>query len=140
MLYFKTRFRAYVTEDLIYDGKIIRVVKLEHHYEVVRHAAAVAVLIVRGEGDGAEVLLDQEFVRQGGRPYRFEFDRDWAAGPHPLTLEVTPLTPNEKPVRSLTLRVQAVTVRGPLAREHWAYVKGAVTGTATVGGRLVTRA
>ena len=57
MLYFKTRFRAYVTEDLIYDGKIIRVVKLEHHYEVVRHAAAVAVLIVRGEGDGAEVLL-----------------------------------------------------------------------------------
>ena len=46
-----------MTEDLIYDGKIMRVVKLEDHYEVVRHAAAVAVLIVRGEGDGAEVLL-----------------------------------------------------------------------------------
>lgn len=46
-----------MTEDRIYDGKIIRVVKLERHYEVVRHAAAVAVLIVRGEGDGAEVLL-----------------------------------------------------------------------------------
>ena len=41
----------------IYDGKIIQVVKLEDRYEVVRHAAAVAVLIVRGEGDGAEVLL-----------------------------------------------------------------------------------
>ncbi len=73
-------------------------------------------LVVR---DGAEVLLDQEFVRQGGRPYRFEFDRDWPAGPRTLSLEVIPLTPNEKPVRSLTLRVQAVTVRGPLAREHW---------------------
>ena len=46
-----------MTEDLIYDGKIMRVVKLERHYEVIRHAAAVAVLIVRGEGDGAEVLL-----------------------------------------------------------------------------------
>ena len=44
-----------MTEAFIYDGRIIRVVKLEDRYEVVRHAAAVAVLIVRG--DGAEVLL-----------------------------------------------------------------------------------
>ena len=35
----------------IYEGKVIRVVKLENRYEVVRHAAAVAILTVRGDGD-----------------------------------------------------------------------------------------
>lgn len=46
-----------MTETLIYGGKVVRVVKLEDHWEVVRHAAAVAVLVLRGEGDEAEVLL-----------------------------------------------------------------------------------
>ena len=41
----------------IYEGKVIQVVKLEDRYEVVRHAPAVAVLALRCEGDGAEVLL-----------------------------------------------------------------------------------
>ena len=64
-------------------------------------------------------LLSQEFSRQGGKPYHFEFDQDWAAGKHALTLELQPLTPKERQVRSLTLRVQAVTVRGPLNKEHF---------------------
>jgi hypothetical protein len=68
--------------------------------------------------DGKE-LLRREFVRQEGRPSRFEFDRDWQAGPHELTLEVEPLTPGQAQVRSLALRIQTVTVRGPLAPEHW---------------------
>jgi hypothetical protein len=64
-------------------------------------------------------LLAQEFSRQGGKPYRFEFEQDWKAGEQILTLEVQPLTPKEKQVRSLNLNVNAVTVRGPLAKEHW---------------------
>jgi hypothetical protein len=68
--------------------------------------------------DGEE-LHGQEFARENGRILRFEFERDWSAGGHELTLEVVPLTPDEKQVRSLTLRVDSVTVAGPLAPEHW---------------------
>ena len=73
-------------------------------------------LVFKADG---EVLHDAEYTRQGGRPYRLEFDRDWTAGDHMLTFEVKPLTPAEKQVRSLNLRVDAVTVRGPMAPDHW---------------------
>jgi hypothetical protein len=66
-----------------------------------------------------KVLLDQEYSRQGGRAYHYEVDQTWKAGKHELTFELQPLTPKEKQVRSLTLRIVAVTVRGPLAKEHW---------------------
>lgn len=73
-------------------------------------------LVFKADG---EVLHDQPYTRQGGKPYRYEFDRDWKAGDHELTFELTPLT-KERQVRSLTLRVAAVTVRGPLGeKEHW---------------------
>jgi hypothetical protein len=65
-----------------------------------------------------KVLLTQEFSRQGGKAYRFEFDQDWTAGKHALTLTLTPLA-KERQVRSLTLRVLAVTVRGPMSKEHY---------------------
>ena len=68
--------------------------------------------------DGQE-LLRHEFSRQEGRTYRYEFDRDWKAGPHELTIEVEPLTPGEKRVRSLSLRIKSVTVRGPIDERYW---------------------
>jgi 8-oxo-dGTP pyrophosphatase MutT (NUDIX family) len=46
-----------VTRELIYDGKVIRVVRLGERWEVVEHAAAVAVLVVRRIDDQDEVLL-----------------------------------------------------------------------------------
>jgi hypothetical protein len=67
---------------------------------------------------GDKVLLTQEFSRQGGKTYRFEFEEDWNAGKQDLTLEIQPLT-NERQVRSLTLRLVALTLRGPLAKEYW---------------------
>ncbi len=67
---------------------------------------------------GDKVLLTQEFSRQGGKQFHFEFDQDWQAGKHPLSLTIEPLT-KEKQIRSLTLRVNTLTVRGPMAREHW---------------------
>ena len=68
--------------------------------------------------DGVK-LLDEEFTRQGGRPFRYQFDQDWKAGKHELVFELKPLTPTEKQTRSLTLRINSVSVRGPLGKEHW---------------------
>ncbi len=68
--------------------------------------------------DGQDVL-EKEFGREGGRTFRFEFDRDWTAGEHGLAFELTPLTPEEKQVRSLALRLNSVTLRGPLEPEEW---------------------
>lgn len=67
---------------------------------------------------GEKVLLSQEFSRQSNKSYRFEFEQDWKVGKQPLTLEVQPLTPNERQVRSLTLKIVAVTIRGPMGKEH----------------------
>lgn len=64
-------------------------------------------------------LLTQEFVRQGGKNYRWEFDLPWQPGEHELTIELEPLTPQEKQVRSLNLRINSITLRGPLERQHW---------------------
>ena len=66
-----------------------------------------------------QTLLDQEFTRQGGRPFHYEFPQEWAAGDHALAMELVPLTPKEKQVRNLTLRVVAATVRGPLEEKYW---------------------
>jgi hypothetical protein len=63
-------------------------------------------------------LLTQEFTRQIRRPYRFEFDQTWKTGKHELVVEVQPLS-KERQARSLTLRIQGVTVRGPMAKECW---------------------
>lgn len=68
--------------------------------------------------DGEEVLR-REFAREGDRAFRLEVERDWKVGEHELRLEVEPLTPEAKSVRSLALRINNVTVRGPLAPEHW---------------------
>src|SRR5262249_35604259 len=66
-----------------------------------------------------QAVLEQEYSRQGGKKLQYVVDRDWQAGGHELTFELQPLTPGERQVRSLALRVDAVTVRGPFAREHW---------------------
>ncbi len=68
--------------------------------------------------DGQE-RLRHEFVRQEGRTYRFEFDRDWPAGDHELTIELQPLTPGKEQVRSLSIRINAAIVRGPLEERYW---------------------
>jgi hypothetical protein len=68
--------------------------------------------------DGKE-LLKQDYSRQEGRAYRYEFDRDWKAGPHQFSIDVKPLTPGVNQVRSLALRIQSVTVRGPQDERYW---------------------
>ena len=69
--------------------------------------------------DGDKTLATQEFVRQGGKSYRFEADVEWPAGERTFTISVEPLTPKEKQVRNLQLRVGGVTVRGPFIEKHF---------------------
>ncbi len=99
-------------------------------------------LLFRADG---EELVRRDYVRQDGKPFRFEFDRDWKAGPHTLTVEVQPLTPGEKRVRSLSLRIRSATLRGPMDERYWVrppdydrYFPGAVPGDAD-GRRLYVR-
>lgn len=70
------------------------------------------------KADGQE-LHRREYARQEGKPLRFEFDQEWKAGPHELALELEPLTPGEKQVRSLAMKLVSVTVRGPYDPRHW---------------------
>lgn len=66
-----------------------------------------------------KTVHDQEYTRQGGRPFHYVFPQEWQAGAHDLSVELIPLTPKEKQVRSLSMRVVAATIRGPLEEEYW---------------------
>jgi hypothetical protein len=68
--------------------------------------------------DGA-VVHEQEYVREGGKQFVYKFDVHWKPGEHHFELAVTPLTPDEKQIRSLNFRFDSVTVRGPMAKEFW---------------------
>ena len=73
-------------------------------------------LIFRADG---QELLQKEFVREGGKPFSFTLDRDWKAGAHELSFELAPVEPITNQVRSLTLRINSVTVRGPFEEKFF---------------------
>lgn len=68
--------------------------------------------------DGEQVFT-REFAREGGKPLAFTVDRKWTAGDHELTVEMQPVGEDRPQLRQLRLRLNAVTVRGPMAKEHW---------------------
>jgi hypothetical protein len=68
------------------------------------------------KADGEEIV-QQELSRQNDRPFHFEVDRNWQPGPHEFSFEIQPLTPKEKQIRSLSVRINSVTVRGPFAEQ-----------------------
>jgi hypothetical protein len=74
------------------------------------------------KADGKE-LHGKEYTREGSKPFHYEFDQDWKAGAHELTVEVHPITTNRQ-VRSLTMRLDSMTVRGPMEPKYWARPKG----------------
>lgn len=69
-------------------------------------------------------LLDQEFAREGDRRYQFDFEVALEPGEHELTFEVTPLTPDAKQERDLRMRVERVTVLGPVEEALWTRPEG----------------
>lgn len=78
-------------------------------------------LIIRADG---QTLLEQDFVREGGKKFEFTFDRDWAVGDHEISLEIQPVDPQKIQHRNLRLRLNAVVVRGPFDPQHYVKPKG----------------
>ena len=72
--------------------------------------------------DGRE-LLRQDFSWEGGKPFHFGYDLEFAAGDHSLTFEIQPRTPGEKQTRTLSMQLRSVTLRGPQAEEFWVVPK-----------------
>ena len=71
-----------------------------------------------------ETLISQEFVREGeNKAFEFAFERDWKPGDHAFSFAVQPVGPDRDQKRQLRLRVNTVTVRGPLAPAHWVQPK-----------------
>ena len=70
------------------------------------------------KSDGQE-LHRHDYTREGGKAFHFEFEKTWKTGAHELVVEVEPMTPDKEQVRSLTLRLDSVTVRGPLEEKYW---------------------
>ena len=68
---------------------------------------------------GNRELFRREFNREGNRQFKVEFEHDLAAGDRGLTLEVEPLTPDQKQIRALGFRLNSLTLLGPLAPEHF---------------------
>jgi hypothetical protein len=76
--------------------------------------------------DGA-TMLDQEFVREGEKTFKFTYDRDWTAGDHELAFEIKPVGPDREQKRLLRIRLNSVTVQGPFAKEYWVQPKAYTT-------------
>jgi len=74
------------------------------------------------KADGHE-LMRRDYMREGGRTFHYDFETDWQPGEHALALELEPLTSGTNHVRSLTMRLDAVTLRGPLDEKYWVRAK-----------------
>jgi hypothetical protein len=65
-----------------------------------------------------QVAFTHDYNREGAKPLHYEFDEQWAAGTHTVSVEMQPLTPDEKKIRSLAIRLEAVTLRGPFDEKY----------------------
>ncbi len=73
-------------------------------------------LMVRTDNHQA---LTREIAWQDFQDFRFEWDEQWAAGDHPVTLELRPLTsPGEKGATTATVQIAAMEIQGPLDAPH----------------------
>ncbi len=70
------------------------------------------------KADG-EKVFEREFSREGGKPLSYTINREWAPGEHELTCEIQVVGEPKPQLRQLRLRVNAVVVRGPMAKEFW---------------------
>jgi hypothetical protein len=69
--------------------------------------------------DGKE-RLREEYLWNGGKTYKLTVEENWSEkSDHEFAFEIVPLTPDEKQVRNREIRINSVTLRGPLDREHW---------------------
>lgn len=72
-------------------------------------------LIVRADG---QELFRHDYNREGGKLLHYVFDQKWQAGGHNISFELQPLTPGVEQIRTLTLRIHKVTIRGPFGAKY----------------------
>jgi hypothetical protein len=77
---------------------------------------------VRFKVDNAE-RFQKEFGWQSRKAYHFDIEEKLSAGEHRMYFDLDPLTPVEKKINSLEMRLVSVTVRGPLEQEKWSKPK-----------------
>ena len=70
------------------------------------------------KADGQE-RKQQEFGWYSNKRFSLESDHKWSAGEHRLALELHPLTPMDRKVNSLDLRIITARVQGPLEKKEW---------------------
>ena len=70
------------------------------------------------EVDGKEVA-HEELVWQSGTIHKYETTLPWTVGEHSFGFTLDPLTPVEKKVGGINVRVSSVVVEGPLERDKW---------------------
>lgn len=73
-------------------------------------------------------LIGEDFVWHDNQSFKYEFTQKWTAGEHRLAFEIKPTSPANLKRTKLDMMVHAVTVAGPMEREHWDARR---TGTAT---------
>jgi hypothetical protein len=88
-------------------------------------------LVVKGEFDfdpgkcrvqfkvDNQEVLQKEFGWYDRKTFHFDSDRKWEAGKHQLALQLEPLTPAEKKIHPLELRLVSMTIRGPADKTFW---------------------
>ncbi|HYE32975.1 MAG TPA: DUF1592 domain-containing protein [Methylomirabilota bacterium] len=74
--------------------------------------------LITFKADGRE-LLTQEFGWHDNKTFNFNLEQKWEGTEKELTLELKPLTPVEKKLWPLDMRLHEVVLRGPLEKEHW---------------------
>ncbi|HXD00726.1 MAG TPA: DUF1592 domain-containing protein [Verrucomicrobiae bacterium] len=67
--------------------------------------------------DGREVFTN-DYNREGNKLFHYEVDEQWPSGEHTMSLQIRPLTPGEDQVRSLAIRLNLVTLRGPFDEKY----------------------
>ena len=106
------------TTDLANSGRYSITFELSGRERYVEGESDINRCRVRMKVDGQE-LGSQELTQAGGRQFSFPYDRDLTAGTHEISVELEPLTPGTKQVRSLALGIENVTLRGPLDEKFW---------------------
>ena len=74
------------------------------------------------KADGQE-LLRREYGWNERKELHFELDAKWPAGERRLSFELQPTNPGARKTAALELRIQSVTVRGPLDEKSWVHPK-----------------
>ena len=66
-----------------------------------------------------EEIFARDFNRENNLDLQFEFDHELKAGDHVLSFATTPLPPAQPQVRSLSIKINDLKIRGPMEPEHW---------------------